>query len=92
MHSGQALGFYGGDEPHRDTIGFHTAHKLAREFFPYGFFGEGLTRMLLSHLKPEMTFIDVGAQLGYFTLLASWLVGESGHVHSFEPTPKPSIY
>jgi FkbM family methyltransferase len=52
----------------------------------YGFFGEGLTRMLLSHLKPEMTFIDVGAQLGYFTLLASWLVGESGHVHSFEPT------
>ena len=53
----------------------------------YGFFGEGLTRMLLSHLKPGMTFLDVGAQLGYFTLLASWLVGTSGHVHSFEPTP-----
>jgi FkbM family methyltransferase len=33
-----------------------------------------------------MTFLDVGAHLGYFTLLASWLVGESGHVHSFEPT------
>ena len=53
----------------------------------YGFFGEGLTRMLLIHLKPGMTFFDVGAQLGYFTLLAAWLVGESGHVHSFEPTP-----
>jgi len=53
----------------------------------YGFFGEGLTRMLLAHLKPGMTFFDVGAQLGYFTLLASWLVGDSGQVHSFEPTP-----
>ena len=53
----------------------------------YGFFGEGLTRMLLSKLKPGMTFLDIGAQLGYFTLLAAWLVGESGHVHSFAPTP-----
>ena len=53
----------------------------------YGFFGEGLTRMLLAHLKPGMTFLDVGAQLGYFTLLGAWLAGESGQVHSFEPTP-----
>jgi FkbM family methyltransferase len=53
----------------------------------YGFFGEGLTRMLLAHLKPGMTFLDVDAQLGYFTLLGAWLTGESGQVHSFEPTP-----
>jgi FkbM family methyltransferase len=54
----------------------------------YGFFGEGLTRMLLTHLKPGMTFLDVGAQLGYFTLLAAWLVDDTGQVHSFEPTPR----
>ena len=53
----------------------------------YGFFAEGLTRLLLSHLKPGMAFLDVGAQLGYFTMLAAWLVGETGQVHSFEPTP-----
>ena len=53
----------------------------------YGFFAEGLTRLLLAHLKPGMAFLDVGAQLGYFTMLAAWLVGESGQVHSFEPTP-----
>ena len=70
----------------------------------YGFFGEGLTRMVLAHLKPGMTFLDIGAQLGYFTLLAAWLVGDTGQVHSFEPTPstfevlrsnaelKPNIY
>ena len=54
----------------------------------YGFFGEGLTKMILAHLKPGMTFLDVGAQLGYFTLLAAWLVGDTGQVHSFEPTPR----
>ena len=54
----------------------------------YGFFEEGLTRMVLAHLKPGMTFLDVGAQLGYFTLLAAWLVGDTGQVHSFEPTAR----
>ena len=53
----------------------------------YGFYEEGLTKMVLRYLKPGMTFVDVGAHVGYFTLLGAWLVGESGHVHSFEPTP-----
>ncbi len=52
----------------------------------YGFFEEGLTSMFLEYLKPEMTFLDVGAHFGYFTLLGSKLVGEEGSVHSFEPT------
>ncbi len=38
-----------------------------------------------SILKPSMTFWDIGAHIGFFTLLASRLVGVSGHVHSFEP-------
>ena len=54
----------------------------------YGFFGDGLTRMVVAHLRPGMTFLDVGAQLGYFTLLAAQIVGEKGQVHSFEPTPR----
>ena len=53
----------------------------------YGFYEEGLTRMVLEFLKPGMTFVDVGAHAGYFTLLGAWLVGDSGQVHSFEPTP-----
>jgi FkbM family methyltransferase len=32
--------------------------------------------------------IDVGAHIGYFTLLASRLVGLSGHVYAFEPSPR----
>jgi len=52
-----------------------------------GFYEEGLTRMVLKYLKPNMIFCDIGAHFGYYSLLASRIVGERGHVHSFEPTP-----
>jgi FkbM family methyltransferase len=53
----------------------------------HGYFEEGLTRMVLEYLKPKMTFCDIGAQIGYFTVLGSYIVGEGGQVHSFEPIP-----
>jgi FkbM family methyltransferase len=55
--------------------------------FRNGFIDEGLTRMILEYLKPGMTFIDIGAHFGYFTLLGSIIVGGKGQVHAFEPTP-----
>lgn len=39
-------------------------------------------------LKEGMTFIDVGANIGYFSLLASSLVGDKGLVIAFEPNFK----
>ena len=53
----------------------------------YGFYEEGLTRMVFKYLKPGMIFFDIGAHFGYFTLLSSFLVGNKGQVHAFEPTP-----
>jgi FkbM family methyltransferase len=40
-----------------------------------------------SHLRPGMTFFDIGAHIGQYSLLASQLVGPHGKVHSFEPCP-----
>jgi FkbM family methyltransferase len=39
-------------------------------------------------LKPGGTFIDVGAHVGYFSLLASSIVGPKGIVWAFEPESK----
>ncbi len=60
--------------------------KVSIFLLKYGFFEEGLTAMMLKYLKPAMTVLDVGAHYGYFTCLASYLVGARGSVHSFEPS------
>ena len=44
------------------------------------------TQFIKDHLKEGQTFVDVGSQAGYFTLLASKIVGDSGKVISFEPS------
>ncbi|MCF8247346.1 MAG: FkbM family methyltransferase [Saprospiraceae bacterium] len=43
-----------------------------------------LARFLMKNLKPGDVFCDVGAHFGYFSLLASQLVGEKGRVLAFE--------
>lgn len=51
-----------------------------------GFFEPDLTSMFLDVLQPGMVVYDVGSHFGYFSLLASELVGETGKVFAFEPT------
>lgn len=55
--------------------------------YRYGYFEEELTNYILEYVTPEMTFFDIGAHYGYFSLLASKMVGPNGQVHSFDPTP-----
>ncbi len=43
------------------------------------------TKFLQSILKSGMTFIDIGANIGWFTILGARMVGEKGRVYSFEP-------
>ncbi len=38
-------------------------------------------------LRPGMNVLDLGANIGFFTLLAASLVGPSGHVQAVEPNP-----
>lgn len=44
-------------------------------------------RVLRQVLKPGMTFVDVGANIGIFTVVGAHLVGPSGAVVCFEPEP-----
>ncbi len=47
-----------------------------------------MTSYMKENLKQGMTFIDGGANSGYFTMLASTLVGEKGTVYAFEPAER----
>jgi FkbM family methyltransferase len=46
------------------------------------------TRLFEQHIRPGATVLDVGAHVGYYTLLAAALAGEGGRVHAFEPNPQ----
>ena len=43
---------------------------------------------MLAYLRPGMTFYDLGANIGFFSLLAARLVGEQGRVIAFEADPE----
>jgi len=48
----------------------------------------GVDRVLREKLKKGDTFIDIGAHIGYYSILARNIVGESGKVIAFEPNPE----
>jgi FkbM family methyltransferase len=43
---------------------------------------------LVRELRPGATFFDIGANVGFVTILASRLVGPAGRVIAFEPVPE----
>lgn len=46
------------------------------------------TALFERHVRPGHTVLDVGAHAGFYTLLASRLVGPRGAVWAFEPEPR----
>ena len=52
-----------------------------------GTYESELQRLFVSSLRPGDVFFDVGANVGFFTLLGSALVGPHGRVVAFEPLP-----
>jgi FkbM family methyltransferase len=45
------------------------------------------TAFIEGFLKPGMAFIDIGANIGWYSVLAAKRVGPQGRVYSFEPRP-----
>lgn len=45
------------------------------------------TRLFQEHVGEGATVFDVGAHVGYYTVLSAVLVGVTGRVRSFEPNP-----
>ena len=43
------------------------------------------SRFIRGVLKAGDVFVDIGANVGWYTMLASTIVGDGGHIHAFEP-------
>lgn len=46
------------------------------------------TKLFRQFITKGMTIVDIGANIGYYTLLAARLVGKEGKVFAFEPEPQ----
>ena len=45
------------------------------------------TRLFRRLLRPGMTVVDLGAEIGHYTVVGAMDVGRTGHVYAFEPNP-----
>ncbi len=83
-------------KPHGETEVECLGHRLhvhahdegiARQILVKGIYEAAESRFFETWLRPGMGVLDVGANFGYFTVLAARAVGEKGAVHAFEPEP-----
>jgi FkbM family methyltransferase len=56
--------------------------------FYFGVWEPNLTAFVQQRVRPGDVVVDVGANVGYFTLLASRLVGDAGRVVAIEASPR----
>lgn len=64
-----------------------TSDVIQRYLWLFGAWEPHLTAWMGARLAPGETVVDAGAHTGYFTVLASRLVGPAGRVVAIEPSP-----
>lgn len=66
----------------RKDAGVGMFLRLKKEFEPLQ------TKIFLNSLKSGAVILDIGANIGYYTILASKKIGKRGKVFAFEPDPR----
>jgi FkbM family methyltransferase len=80
-------------EPRARTItqgegaGFRFSARDVNGAFAAGTYEPPIQRALARCLKPGDVFYDIGANVGFFSILAATLTGSGGAVYAFEPVP-----
>ncbi len=69
---------------HVDPTDYAVGHTLART----GSYEPEVTAALRTVLGPGATLVDIGANIGWFSLLGATLVGPTGKVIAIEPNPR----
>ena len=85
--------FRGPDRPDGHETGGFPARSRVKEsvllwyIFYFGVWEPAITAFVRRSLSSGDRFVDVGANIGYYTCLASQLVGPSGRVYAIEASP-----
>jgi FkbM family methyltransferase len=66
-------------------------HSVARFIF-FGNYEKDTVSFVTKYINCGDTVVDVGANIGFFTMIFSDLVGEDGKVHSFEPSQREFLH
>ncbi|MFE2447389.1 FkbM family methyltransferase [Streptomyces sp. NPDC059426] len=66
------------------TFAVDTQDLIQRYLYLFGVWEPHMTRWLQRRLEPGDVFVDVGANIGYYSVLASRLVGAGGKVVAIE--------
>lgn len=66
----------------------HENETLSNLIRQHGYHNRNDISLLKRFLSDKSTFLDIGANIGWYTVIASLLMGDSGKVISFEPEPK----
>lgn len=65
----------------------NTRDVIQRHVYVFGVWEPDITAWVRQHVRQGDTVVDVGANVGYFTLLAAELSGAVGSVYAVEPLP-----
>lgn len=71
-----------------DSFIVRVGDQISRAVFSHGCYEPHLTSLVLPFLKPGMIVFDIGANIGYYTVLMARRVGPTGAVHAFEINDK----
>jgi FkbM family methyltransferase len=63
-------------------------HAVGRHVHGNKIWEPHVTSIFERYIRPGMCVVDIGANIGYFTMLGAVLVGETGRVIAIEPNPE----
>jgi FkbM family methyltransferase len=68
------------------TLELSLSEHMQSRIFWLGYYNWDIVTIMDSKLRPGMTVVDIGANIGEITLTAAKRVGPEGHVFAFEPS------
>ena len=74
------------DTKERISLEMFLTSQMDTSYFSKDFKKNNLILEEINNLKTGQNFLDIGANIGYYSLMASKIIGSTGRVYSFEPS------